>query len=617
MCGIGGIVASAAGEQQADLRVAGSIGAVIGHRGPDGSRVEAIGRAAFAHRRLAIIDLSDGSAQPMSSPDARYMLTFNGEIYNYRELRSELRTSWSFGSTGDVEVLLAAWSSYGAACVSKLRGMYAFAVWDQVLKELHLVRDRFGIKPLYYAKRGDGALVFASELIGLVAGGAPLEPCHSMVDAFLQDGFVGGDSPATFFHGAVQVPAGSIIKFRDGRVSRRRYYSLVEASRHETAGADFEETLRDAVALHLRSDVPIGSCLSGGIDSSSLVAMCSDLLGGSGGQMVITAASTAPDLDESEYARYVVQQLGVEGAEICPTADTLVTDLPDLVRAQGEPMPTSGIYAQWCVMREASSRKLKVMIDGQGADELLGGYSRHRIAWVLDRLRSGSVAHAYSGLLGSGVPALGLMSHGRERAIRKLEHSRHSREGFRSMGLSRDRAMACSCAAEASEESITRRITGSRFTRERLGDVHWRTLPGILRYEDRNSMAFGIEARVPYLDHELAECALRLDETRMFDRHGLSKAPLRRYLMSAGLVRIATRSTKLGYATAESDWFSGRLGDFAEEVFTDQMVRAGELVDDSIALDALTRCRNGGPTGPAWRALSVALWGFWVIRTQH
>lgn len=497
------------------------------HRGPDGNGLSVRAPAAFSHTRLAILDLTPGGAQPMVSPDSRYMLTFNGEIYNYRELRQDLRKSWTFRSTGDAEVLLAAWSEYGPECVDRFRGMFAFAIWDDVEQQLHLVRDRFGIKPLYYSAAG-GRVVFASELAALAAGGVSLTPCPSMVGAFLRDGFVGGNGSATFFHGAEQVPAGSRIVCGPGpHLVKQQYYQLSpQPSVPPDAEQTFLDELKASVGFHLRSDVPIGSCLSGGIDSSALVALCNQQLQGVGSQFVISAGSLVPELDETAYARYVADVLKIDSAEVVPTAAGLVADMPRLVRAQGEPFPGSGIYAQWCVMRVAAEHGLKVMIDGQGADELLGGYSRHRLKWVSDRLEERSFRKGCGALLGVGAPRLGVIDHGRRRvgriarALCHWEALDHAADG----GDAELRS-ACQCGTPVDHLEAEDGWDPSRFTMERLGDIGSRTLPGILRYEDRNSMAFGVEARCPSLITKWSK-ALSVSMRRMCSTlRGIRKCP--------------------------------------------------------------------------------------------
>jgi len=615
MCGVAGLLVE---DEEASPRHEATVEHMVDqllHRGPDGHGVHASGPIVFGHTRLAIIDPHPRGLQPFVSPDGRYVLSFNGEIYNYRELRSQL-SRWRFRTDGDTEVLLAAWAAAGVDCLPRLRGMFAFALWDAVEQRLFLVRDRFGIKPLYYGRLPGGGVAFASEIAPVRSAGVVGEPCPRRVLEFIDSGRVEGDGTQTFFHGIAQVAAGSYVTFsREGTSASHRYYSLPASmvASPECSAGEFVKSVAESVTFHLRSDVTVGSCLSGGIDSTTVVSMCRDQLEEQGAQVVFTAGSEQADLDEREYARAAAQRLGIRIVETIPTGRGLVEDLPSLIRAQGEPFPGSGIYAQWCVMRAAAGERVKVMLDGQGADELLGGYSRHRLAWALDEARHGSLGRAGRGLMGAGSPLRlrhDLLPAAWAIVDRRTALRRHRRETGPS-SASRDLQAGCDCD-EADDGKIGPTPIRSQFDRERLQDVAWRTLPGILRYEDRNSMKFGIEARVPYVDHLVAERAMSIPAALLFER-GFSKSPLRTYLQSHQLARIAGRVAKLGYATPEQAWFQGTLGNFAREVLTDSSTVDSGLFNPDVLPHLVGQARERGSTGQAWRTLCVALWYRWVV----
>lgn len=574
------------------------------HRGPDGAGLARKGRVILGHRRLSVIDLSDGGGQPMRSPDDRLIITFNGEIYNYLELRGELTHSWEFRTKSDTEVLLAAWDRWGAGCMPKLRGMFAFGIWDNKKAQLTLARDRFGIKPLYYVDQGR-RLVFASEIGQLRATGMRLEPDVETCADFLDYGLVRAYGPGTFFQGVSQVLPGTTLTCDAGGQRESRYHDLgqdVEGGR----GRNVSEVLRESVRLHLRSDVPIGSCLSGGVDSSTLVALAQEAHSGYASQVVITAGAKEAILDERRWAQTVADELGLKWHVTIPTCSGLLNDIEHLVRSQGEPFSSTGVYAQYCVMRLAKQCGLKVMLDGQGADELFGGYIRHRTAWVRELVKLRLYPEAARALIGAklGLKAKASLFASAMNPLKPTRAllSRYRREATPSL---------CGPAMPSRERGRAVALSSS-FDKERMHDLIDGSLPALLRYEDRNAMAFSIESRVPYVDHEVAIAALNGRGSVMF-RDGWSKAPLRAVLADLLPRELAYRRDKLGFATCESAWFRGELGAFAAEVLSNfESVRLG-ILDVPAAWRSLELARTGGSTGKAWRTLSMLLWLEWCV----
>ena len=394
MCGIAGIV-SLGGTAPDPEALRGMVRAVA-HRGPDGEGFAFRGPVALGHRRLAIVDLSDAGLQPMQSADGTLSITFNGEIYNYVELRDELRElGHAFRTASDTEVLLAAYRQWGPRCVDRLNGMWAFAIHDAGTGTVFCSRDRFGVKPFYYA-RLPGSVAFGSEIRQLL----PLLPAvradRDVVRDFL---FMGIDEPVerSFFEGVRKLPGGHsmTIDLASGEVRVRREYRI--ADRGELANlapqqaADvYGACLEDSVRLRLRSDVPVGTCLSGGLDSSSVAALAAGPYRERRGERfrAITAISEEAANDETPFARAVAEWSSLEWITVRPTYEDFASTLADVVRTQEEPFGGPSICMQWFVMREARRNGIPVMLDGQGGDETLLGYRRYFAAFMLSQWRA-------------------------------------------------------------------------------------------------------------------------------------------------------------------------------------------------------------------------------------
>ncbi|MBR5116422.1 MAG: asparagine synthase (glutamine-hydrolyzing), partial [Lachnospiraceae bacterium] len=354
------------------------------HRGPDDEGFFAQGSVALGHVRLAILDLSEAGHQPMTLHD-RYTIIFNGEIYNYIELKKELeQQGYSFCSEADTEVLLAAYDCWGEDCQRRFNGFWAFAVYDAAQDSLFLSRDRYGVKPVYYTRQ-QGYFLFASEIKTLLAD-ERIERIvrEQAVVNYLVNGFVDCEDE-TFFRDVVRLPAGCQMTVSgSGEPVIRRWYELpyretVYGNVTKETDARFKELFQDAVRMRLRSDVPVGSCLSGGLDSSSIVCESSRQLGETKTQTSQSTYSATypgrPD-DERRYIDAVIERTGVTGHYVEPTGETLFEDLDHLIYTQDEPFVSTSMYASYCVMRLASGKGAKVLLDGQGADEILCGYRK-------------------------------------------------------------------------------------------------------------------------------------------------------------------------------------------------------------------------------------------------
>lgn len=581
MCGIVGTIA-ARGEVVRPDRLAAAARA-LDHRGPDdrgylgwtGSGPAKVGVEAdvatgaivgLAHRRLAILDLSAAGRQPMSSPDGTLHLVFNGEIYNYRELRAELeRLGHRFVSQTDSEVLLAAHREWGVSALPRLVGMFAFAVLDLVRRTLFLARDCFGVKPLYYAQLERG-FAFASEIKALIGIGdlrARVDP--QRLYHYLRFGLTDHDGQ-TMLSGIQQLPAAhylevpidgpwgpSPIRFWDVPVDRTIDVSFDEAAER------LREIFLDSVRLHLRSDVPVGAALSGGIDSSSIVLAVRQLMGSHLDLHAVSYAAGEPEIDERPWTEIAAAAAKATIHWTSPEPGDLVADLERLIAAQGEPFGSTSIYAQFCVFRAASAAGLKVMLDGQGGDELFGGYRLYLAARLVSLLRRGAFARAL-GLYrrAARLPGSPASETLRSLVFHLLPESLHA--------VARRAAGAPFAPAWLDEHwfiergvltSPFRRASGTLALRDELrARLAQTSLPMLLRYEDRNSMAFSIESRVPFLTPALAEFVFSLPEEYIIAPDGTSKAVFRHAMRGIVPDAILDRRDKIGFASPELRWLT-------------------------------------------------------------
>ncbi|HVN59821.1 MAG TPA: asparagine synthase (glutamine-hydrolyzing) [Gaiellaceae bacterium] len=612
MCGICGIVAL---DRPAEAETVARMASELDHRGPDGRGEWAAHGVAFGFRRLAIIDLSPAGDQPFASEDGNLRLVHNGEIYNYRELRAELEAKrHRFRSATDTEVILAAYAEWGERCVERFNGMWAFALWDATARRLFCSRDRFGVKPFYY--RFDGRrLVFASEPRAFRADPQTrLEANTVAVREYLEQGYLDHTS-GTFFAGIEKLPPAHSLVLDEHGLRVRRYWSLEPK---EAPSADAAEAVRelfvDSLRLRLRSDVPVGTCLSGGLDSSAIAVGVARLLETEAEvarpvgerQRTITSYFDEPGFDERPYARAVVEATGAAPTWITFDAEDLVRDLSAIVEAQGEPFGSTSIAAQWYVMRAAAEAGLTVMLDGQGGDEVLAGYRALVGFHLADLLAQGRLG-TFRAELGAFRGELG--SAGLATAVARPFAPDSLTRAVR--GRSRGGSSLIHPALRATPPPAAE--NGSRFDdrlrRHQVVLLTRRGLPELLRYEDRNSMAHSIEARVPFLDVRLVELLFSLPPKELISG-GRTKEVLRRALGDLLPPTVRDRTDKLGFVTPEQRWLRGPLGELAAGVFASPEFAGRGFVDAPAARRRLERHRRGELDAgfELWRALNLELW---------
>lgn len=611
MCGIAGYVGISESWGESVLRRMASAQA---HRGPDGEGIVTAGLVGLAHRRLAVID-RPGSAQPMRSADGRYLLVYNGEVYNYRQLRRELSDlGHAFATAGDTEVVLASFVEWGAAAFDRFEGMFALAIADTLTGRVTLARDPFGIKPLYLAADDDGRVFFASEIRPLLATGAITpRPDDTTIYRYLRFR-VHDDTPRTFFAGIERLMPGERADIAvDGGVTRSTYTSLYrDLSRlaespvpyDEAARERFRAALRDAVRSRLVSDVPVGTALSGGLDSSTIVATINALLAGSdreasavgARQQTFSAVFPGESNDEERYVDAVAAACGpaLRVHKVRPDADRFLVDLRDFVRTQEEPVISTGPYAQYCVMREAS-RHVTVMLDGQGADEMLAGYLPYHLVAIRDLARrEGRVRAAAE--LGRSLDVLWRL--GRFRAYDALRRRRH-------LPVESLLAPAFREAHAGQRLAVIRDDLKARL----VEDLFRHSLPALLRYEDRNTMRFSVEGRVPFLDTALLRLLWSLEPAAIVHK-GWNKRALRDATAELLPPLVHRRRNKIGFTTPEDTWLR-RIKNDVYLILSSARFGARPYFDQPAVLRAFQwylSGRAGADTMAFWRMINVELW---------
>jgi asparagine synthase (glutamine-hydrolysing) len=610
------------------------IGAVA-HRGPDGSgwRVfeSTAGPVALGHRRLSIIDLSDAALQPMSYADGRYWVVYNGEIYNYLELREELRAAGHlFQTQSDTEVLLAAYAHWGEAALDRLVGMFAFVLWDNQAQVAFAARDHFGIKPLYFLVTPVG-VAFASEIkqfCSLPGFSAHLNIARA--HDFLASGIM-EHTDETLFEGVRQLRGGECTRLdlRRWRVGEdipiRRWYRILDPGTldigEREAGERFRALLAESVRIHLRSDVPVGTCLSGGLDSSSIVCLMARELAAAGNGAKVNSISACYDVksvDERPFMEAAVECTHSSPHWCYPRFEDAFALAERITWHQDEPYGSTSIFAQWCVFEAARRAGLKVMLDGQGADEQLAGYHgcfsyhfaslirQRRFVTLLYAMLQRQAWHGVSfaeqarTFLVPLLPAKFARWLRRERQV-LAQHNWLDSEALRPhIGRS---------PLEVARESIGRPAING------IGDLcvvftQSSNLGMLLHWEDRNSMAHSIEARVPFLDHRLVEFTIGLG-----DRHKIVGADTKRVLRRAmsGILpeKIRNRRDKLGFTTPEEEWFRGPLREMVLAGVEQTLARyPGLLNARGVRAHAADMLEGRRPVDfSLWRIINLGIWG--------
>jgi asparagine synthase (glutamine-hydrolysing) len=603
MCGIAGYISTHGTEVPADLiqRMTDA----VAHRGPDGEGVWRSGPVAFGHRRLSILDLSEQGHQPMVDAGAGNVITFNGEIYNYVEIRQTLlEQGYRFRSHSDTEVILKAYDFWGERCVERFNGMWAFAIYDPRRNVVFCSRDRFGVKPFYYTETAQ-AFAFGSEIRQLLPLLPGVQADMGVLVGFL-DARVAEHPERTFFADVRKLPGGHNLVFdlATRQYTVQRHYGL--SRREEYAALDegqalerFDALFDDAIRLRLRSDVQVGTCLSGGMDSSSIATRAAESYRRASQQdfSAITAISEDRATDESEFARLVVEASRLKWLTVKPGYEDFRAAIDAVVRAQEEPFASASVFMQYFVMREARRVGIPVLLDGQGGDETLLGYDRYFADHLLQSLRHFRVKQA-------GAVVSGLVRNGRPGALRALVWNlmyfhapwlrRLATRGQRALLHPRWRALAAGAEGEGQAD-------GDLFALQKR-EIERTNLPALLRYEDKNSMAHSIETRLPFLDYRVVELATALPVDVKL-REGWGKYLLRKAMDVRMPASIVWRKHKFGFEAPEARWMRLHEDSIRETIASSHLLR--ELfLPQALEEQALRKLKQG----LLWRLYSVALW---------
>lgn len=564
------------------------------------------------NRRLAILDLSPAGHLPMSTEDRSLWLAYNGQVYNFVELREELqKLGHRFHSNGDSEVILKAYKTWGTECFERFNGMWAIAIWDVQAQKLVLSRDHLGIKPLYYW-HSENTFAFASEIKCLLELGAPRTVNEGLIYDYLNFGLL-DHTDETFFRDIRKLPPAHFLEINRRNQPRiERFWDFAVSGELYSKGADskyaekFRELFTDSVRLRLRSDVPVGSCLSGGLDSSAIVTIANNLMFPNerrdvqAHQKTFSSCFDDPRFDEREYIKEVLEATQAESNPVFPQVDQFLNEMEDLIWHQEEPFRSSSIYAQWCVMRRARERGIIVMLDGQGGDEQLCGYRKFYILYLMELLKRRR--------LGRGLLEFASFISAWE--ILKTLNLRH---GLRYFGLGRHFQGLPTLLRSEFQRRHTARVwpLGSGTLSQRIKtDLTQFSLPVLLRYEDKNSMAHSVEARLPFLDHRLVEAIASFPLDQKI-RRGWTKYVMRQALTGTLPEKIRLRKSKLGFVTPEDEWFKGDLSARVHRIF-ENVLFLDEYVDMYRLRDRYTRYRAGQTPDTSeffFRFFILELWG--------
>ena len=569
MCGIAGIISS--NQNYLNSTVLKSMADSLAHRGPDGegfwiNKKKNIG---LAHRRLAIIDLTPTGAQPMHYAQ-RYSIVYNGEIYNYIELRKELKKAgYHFVSNSDTEVILAAYDCYKEKCVQYFEGMFAFSIWDESEQTLFAARDRFGEKPFYYYSEKD-IFIFGSEMKALWTAGVQKQTEGKMLLNYITLGYVQNpaDKAQTFFRDIYSLPPAHYLKLNaeNYELAIENYWNIDKQAiikiSEEEAIEKLDKLFSGSVFRRLRSDVPVGASLSGGLDSSTIIYYLKKQLRNVSSQYkTFSAVFPGFENDESKYIEQVSNEFNVDSYTTIPSAIQLIDDFEKLAWHQEEPFPSSSIYAQYKVFELAKQHNIKVLLDGQGADEILAGYHKY-VHWYLQEMVS---RYKYSGskkeklllqknninfkwsvknILAAFLPSHASIALEKQEYLRIIHHVDVSKN-----------LLACLKGREW--EGIHKPVV------TKLNDILYFStmqhgLQELLRYSDRNAMAHGREVRLPFLDAELVQFIFSLP-SRFKINNGFTKSILRKLMDDKLPQNIVWRTDKIGYEPPQKQWMENQV----------------------------------------------------------
>ncbi|HAH50522.1 MAG TPA: asparagine synthase (glutamine-hydrolyzing) [Balneola sp.] len=600
MCGIAGYIPLK--KNEVDASRLKEMTNVISHRGPDDEGFFIDELVGLGHRRLSIIDLSKDGHQPMSNDDG-LIITYNGEVYNYIELREELEKEGEiFKTKTDTEVILAAYKKWGRDCVKKFNGMWAFAIYDSKNKILFCSRDHYGIKPFYYTRK-ENVFLFGSEIRQLLFSFEKPIMNEEVVRNFLFAS-VNESVDKTFFKNIVKLPGGHnlTINLKTGKIEIEEYYSLerdlaLSTLPMEESIEKFGEDFLKSIKIRLRSDVVVGSCLSGGLDSSSVASIASNIYKTDSGRnfSAITAVSEEVKNDESGFAKIVAENGEMNWITVKPDYTTFKEHLPEIVKAQEEPFGSCSIVMQFLVMKSAKENGITVLLDGQGGDETLLGYERYYVGYLIGMFKK----------------------HGFFRGISELKNSNKNNALFTPLTLLKYLIHFSSARFRyiiyRKRHSYLKRMPeypmGMRFSDGAIWDIFEMqkkelmdyNLPKLLRFEDKNSMWYSIEARLPFLDPDLVKTSLSIPEESKINE-GWTKFVLRKFVNNILPKEITWRKNKFGFEAPEDTWIKKHSNEMIKSIEDSDILRY------LCKMDEIEKSYDSLENETKWKLYSVALW---------
>lgn len=622
MCGVAGLISL-------DRRTLGDLpdrleimGTLLAHRGPDGAGQwhDQGKHVGLAHRRLAIIDLTPAAAQPMSGANGS-TITYNGEIYNYVELQRELAAHWQFRSHSDTECILAAYDLWGDECLTHLRGMFAFALWDGRRRRMFCARDRFGIKPFYYAVV-NGVFYFASEAKALLPFLPAIATDPKSLAEYLTFQFTIGEH--TLFDGVKQLlPGHALAVEEDGQIKVWRYWDVRYEIDFDRSPQYFEqrlaELLQDSVEVHLRSDVPVGAYVSGGIDSS-LVGLLASRTVASNRQAFHGRFTDYPGYDESRYAQLVTEKMRGELHVTDITAEDFRKHIGDVIYHLDFPVAGPGSFPQFMVSKLAA-KHVKVVLGGQGGDETFGGYARYVVAYFEQCIKAAIDGTYKNGnfvvTIESIVPNLGLLREYKplirefwreglfgpldERYFRLVDRSSDMIDEIDWSELDKRRVFEDFVGIFNNRANVRKEAYFDSMTHFDFKCL----LPALLQVEDRMSMAHGLESRVPLLDHELVEFAATVPADVKF-QGGRMKHLIKQAFADVLPPEVLNRRDKMGFPVPLKEWTSRELRDFVLGTFENMRDRHRPFINAAAVLRNFDRAERF--SRKTWGLLNLELW---------
>jgi asparagine synthase (glutamine-hydrolysing) len=594
---------------------------LIVHRGPDDNDIWVNENSSFGlvHRRLSIIDLSNHAKQPMHG-DNGTVIAFNGEIYNYKDIKTNLNFKWNFKSNSDTECILAAYEAYGEDFLSHLRGMFAFALWDKKQNSLFCARDRFGIKPFYYAVVNN-SFIFASEAKALLPFLPSVETEKNAFSEYIVFNNTIGEQ--TLFKGIKQLLPGHAITVANGKVNVFRYWDINFDIDFEHSEIYFENKLKELLAesldLHLVSDVPVGSYLSGGVDSS-LITMLTAKHRGEGIDSFHGKFTEYPGYDESSYAREAANKSNGRLHEIEITSEDFKNNIQKVIYHLDFPVAGPGSFPQYMTSKLASEH-VKVVLGGQGGDEIFGGYTRYLLAYFEQCIKAAVEGNYRNGnyvvTIESIIPNLGVFREYKpmikefwkeglfedldDRYFRLIDRSGDMKDEVNFEEFNKNEIVKRFKEIFNNKNNVKKSAYFDKMTHFDFKCL----LPGLLHVEDRMSMAHGLESRVPFLDHPLAEFLATIPADVKF-KNGRLKHMLLNTYKNVLPSKIYERRDKMGFPVPLKEWFKTDLKDFVHDVFRNQNTLSRDLVNIKPFLDNFEK--TGQFSRKFWVMFSLELW---------